>query len=595
MKSGTENLNCLILLIAIKVGYIDGIYNKALYTTMKCSKKVLLLVIIVAVSSQSSPWKRNSSGNKLPARKNTYRCSNHSKCPTWFTCDSNKTCQCGDSHDGKIVCDDEQFIAAVLDCNCVTYDETSGSTFVGSCFYNCMNVKEMKDLVYHRLPMKPEKLSNESVCSHFHKTGLLCGDCEERHSPLVFSYNLSCVECPDGHKNWWKFILAGFVPLTIFYFFVVLFNINVTSSRLHGVVWISQVFSVPIIARVVIAGVAEGNPGVIITAKVFLTFYSFWNLDLFYPVLPDLCLNVTTLQAFALEYLIALYPFVLILLTYFIIELHDRKCAFIVTVWKPFHKVLTMIKTTWDVHTSIIDSFTTFFLLSYMKILSVTTNLLVPTQIYKLSSNTSTFGLYYSPSVEYFGDEHLPFAVLAILMLILFVLVPIVVSFLYTFRFFQKFLSIFPFNWHFLHAFMDSFQGSYKDGTEPGTLDCRWFSTTILFGRILLFIVFAVTLSRISIIYIVIILVIFLILQINIQPFKKVTAHFPLIDPIFLILLSLACTAFLGGSIANMNNYYSYNIMKTLLTSTVFIPFIYISILIGSWLFSRRRWINKDS
>ena len=547
--------------------------------------------MITAVSSQSSQWKEDCRENKLPAGKNTNTCSNHSKCPTWFTCTSNRTCQCGNSHDGKIVCDDKWFIAAVLDCNCVTYDETSGSTFVGSCFYNCLN---LKDSVYHRLPITPKQLINKSVCSHLHRTGLLCGDCEEGHSPFVFSYNLSCVKCPDGHKNWWKLILAGFVPLTFFYFFVVLFNINVTSSRLHGVVWISQIFSVPIIARIVIAGVAEGNPGVLITAKVLLTFYSFWNLDLFRSVLPDICLNVTTLQAFALEYLIALYPFVLILLTYFIIELHDRKCIFIVTIWKPFHKVLTMIKTTWDVRTSIIDSFTTFFLLSYTKILSVTTNLLAPTQIYKLGSNTSTFGLYYSPSVEYFGDEHLPFAVLAILMLILFVLVPTVVSFLYTFRFFQKFLSIFPFNWHFLHAFMDSFQGSYKDGTEPGTLDCRWFSTFILFGRILLIIVFAVTLSMISVIYILIILVMFLILQINIQPFKKVTAHFPLIDPIFLIFLSLASTAFLGGSIANMNNYYTY-IMKTLLTSTAFIPFIYISILIGSWLFSRRRWINKDS
>ena len=31
--------------------------------------------------------------------------------------------------------------------------------------------------------------------------------------------------------------MVAFVPLTLFYFFVVLFNINVTSSRLHGVVW----------------------------------------------------------------------------------------------------------------------------------------------------------------------------------------------------------------------------------------------------------------------------------------------------------------------------------------------------------------------
>ena len=72
-------------------------------------------------------------------------------------------------------------------------------------------------------------LLNTSFCSYFNRTGLICGDCEEGHSPFVLSYNLSCVRCPEGHKNCWKFILVAFGPLTFFYFFVVPFNINVTS------------------------------------------------------------------------------------------------------------------------------------------------------------------------------------------------------------------------------------------------------------------------------------------------------------------------------------------------------------------------------
>ena len=99
--------------------------------------------------------------------------------------------------------------------------------------------------------------------------------------------------------------------------------------------------------------------------KVILVFYSFWNLDPFRSVLPDICLDVTTVQALALDYLLALYPFVLILVSYFIIELCDRKCACIVTLWKPLHKVL---KTFRNVRTSVIDSFATFFLLSYQNL-----------------------------------------------------------------------------------------------------------------------------------------------------------------------------------------------------------------------------------
>ena len=115
--------------------------------------------------------------------------------------------------------------------------------------------------------------------------------------------------------------MVAFVPLTFFYFFVVVFNINVTSSRLHEVVWLSQALCAPAFVRVV--GV-QCNPKALIVAKVFITLYSYWNLDILRIVLPNVCLNVSTLQALAMDYLVALYPYVLILLSYFAIELYDR-------------------------------------------------------------------------------------------------------------------------------------------------------------------------------------------------------------------------------------------------------------------------------
>ena len=137
--------------------------------------------------------------------------------------DANReVCRCGDSHGYAVVCDEEKLVSAVLDCHCVTYDEQTGSTYLGSCFYNCnyYNTNTRVDQVYFNLPKLPESLNkmNDSSCTRFYRTGLLCGDCKDGHSPLVFSYNLTCVKCPDGHKNWWNFILVAFVPLTFFYF-----------------------------------------------------------------------------------------------------------------------------------------------------------------------------------------------------------------------------------------------------------------------------------------------------------------------------------------------------------------------------------------
>jgi hypothetical protein len=154
-----------------------------------------------------------------------------------------------------------------------------------------------------------------------------------------------------------------------------------TSSRLYGVVWYSQFMSSPAFIRIILLNFSKDMKHLAV-AKVGFAFYSVWNLDIFRSILPNICLNVTTLQALTLEYLIAFYPFVLILISYVLIVLYDKRVPVIVTIWKPFNKVLTTFRKSWDIRTSVLDSFATFFLLSYNKILSVTADILIPTQIF---------------------------------------------------------------------------------------------------------------------------------------------------------------------------------------------------------------------
>ena len=161
------------------------------------------------------------------------------------------------------------------------------------------------------------------------------------------------------------------------------------------------------------------------------------------------------------------------------------------------------------------------------------------------------FGLYYSPSVSYFGDQHLPYAILAIIITTLFVSIPIIILIFYPYQFFQKFLSLLPINWRFLHAFVDSFQGCYKDGTEPGTFDCCWFSATMLLIRLLLLIIYGFTLSITYFVYGLITILILLIAMINIQPFKKTALHYHLFDVIFTFLL---CFAYWGEDLPPLKN-----------------------------------------
>ena len=113
-------------------------------------------------------------------------CSDDSMCPTWFTCDtSQKSCSCGRQWKGAIKCVNDRKISGVHNGYCVTYDDNTNSTYMGSCPYNYPN-----DTTYKPLSVNPKQLNN--CCTQFHRKGLLCGDCEDGYSPFVL-YTTSVV------------------------------------------------------------------------------------------------------------------------------------------------------------------------------------------------------------------------------------------------------------------------------------------------------------------------------------------------------------------------------------------------------------------
>lgn len=272
-------------------------------------------------------------------------CTSDSDCPTWYFCDNaTKQCKCGKTYHGMMKCNNlkENGAAYILNCYCVTqYNEESNSSQAGLCFYNCDSDHQMtmNDKVYHLLPMmNPAKDLNSAMCGRFNGTGVLCGKCNEGLYPFVLSYNFTCVECPDGHKNQWKFIPVGFVSLTFFY-------INITSSHLRGVVLLdySQVFSVPQMARIIVLTI-EYQHKVLKAMKAVYPFYTFWNLDFFHSIIPDICLKVSTMEALALDYAVAVYPIILIIISYVLIELYDHNILCVVYLWKPFYWILSFFR-----------------------------------------------------------------------------------------------------------------------------------------------------------------------------------------------------------------------------------------------------------
>ena len=185
---------------------------------------------------------------------------------------------------------------------------------------------------------------------------------------------------------------------------------------------------------------------------------------------------MTILQVLALDYLIALYPMILLLLTYFAVRLHSRDFKPLTLLWKLFSHIFRSVRNMLHLKHSLVDSFAAIFLLSTVKFQSVTFDLLVPTRIYYMNrSSDGKLYLFLAGDVEYFGPQHLPYAIAAIVVFITAVIIPALLMFLYPCGCCQKLLDKTHCNSVYLHTFMDVFQGNYKDGTN-NTQNYRLFA-----------------------------------------------------------------------------------------------------------------------
>ena len=509
-------------------------------------------------------------------------------CPLGYYC-RNGTCQCLAAPRGIVSCsEDGLYKYAVLYCYCVTYNLEESLVQAGKCIFNCVN--NTKDNVGELLPQNGVIL-NKTMCADMNRTGTLCGRCQDNHYPLAYSFSLACVQCHHLDWNWTRYIMAAYLPLTLFYLIVLFFKVNVVSGHLHHVVFFSQAMSIPALSRIVYQSVQK-QPAYLLSTKVLLSLYGIWNLDFFRPFYSDLCLKIGILPTLALDYVIAVYPLLLMIITYLLIVLYDRNYRVVSMLFRPFLALFSLFKKNWDIRTSVIDAFTSFFLLSNVKFLSVSFDLLVPTKVYYLHGDhyNSTWALYYAGDIEYFGKEHLPYGILAILVSFIFLILPVAILALYQFGFFQKFLNVFPFRWYILHTFVDSFQGWYKDGTEPGTRDYRYFSISYILLRYIGFLLYGITLDGTYFPLGGLIGLLFTLVLVLTQPYKKAVSHYIKTNRAFLILYAMIYLAILGTSLAHLSDYNFIKFFYVVAIAFSLFPLLCILVLMLHCVFSRRRF-----
>ena len=514
---------------------------------------MLFLSLTIILQSLFTTCATNQNSLSLAVYQTAQPEQSNSSCTPWkYDKYHNSSCSCGVGLEGVVRCSDTQSSVFLVFCHCMSYSDRNNSMLVvGSCMYLCSDHYETR---------VSEHTDLNDLCNLYvrqNRRGQMCGSCHDYHSPSPYSYLQRCAPCSDYRYNWIKYVLIAFLPLTIFYLFVVIFKFNaVLSPAMNGFIFFSQIVSSPALMSITSNYTYswDGEFGgysldLKLVQQVTSTVYGVWNLDFFRMVYEPFCLhpNLSILQILSLDYLVAVYPLFLVCLTYLLIQLHGR-FQVVKYLWKPMAWLYGRFNHQWKASNSLIEAFGAFFLLSYVKITNTSFNLLMPTRLHNASGHIVGMYAYYNGSLEYFGHDHLPYAVLAIFMFTTFNLMPLLLLCLYPCRCFQSCLNCCHLNSQVLRTFIDAFQGCYK--FEP--YDCRYWAAFYLFLRILILAFFGLTHSMFFPVVMGIALISAIVLTVVVRPYRQ--NIYNAIDVIFFLAIVQICFSGAASSLTDFIN-----------------------------------------
>ena len=220
-----------------------------------------------------------------------------------------------------INCEEELVMAGV----CLTrLANNSGLVAYGKCPYVAFRRMQILhgNLFYH-IDFETSTLTEE-ICGPLNRKGLLCSECYEGYGPAVYAFGNKCVKCHGSvYGRCALYLFVTLLPITVFYFIIIIFNINAAAPPLTAFVLYCQIFVT--INQIYMPKQHDltsyyNRP----TFLIALTLSGLWNLDFGRYILPPFCVSerLTTHDALLLDYVIGFYPVFLIFVSYVLIKLH---------------------------------------------------------------------------------------------------------------------------------------------------------------------------------------------------------------------------------------------------------------------------------
>ena len=511
----------------------------------------------------------------------------NSDCPLWtYRKTPTSKCECGTTANGLIECDLETRTLRLQVCACLTHNSSTNTSIAGFCIYSCAADLYRADHVVHITTN-----TSDNTCK-FNRAGPLCSKCIDNHGIPLYTYTFDCVKCSKFRiMKLVKYLSKSLLPPTILFLAMIVVHIHVLQPPMGVFVLAAQVISTPIVLQSALNVENNNSRKQLLTFSA--TFYGIWNLDFFKAIYTPECVNpdITTLQAYTIEGLVGLYPIALSALLYIFVTVRSRgyRLAFII------HYIASRFRGTFNLKESIVGTFTTLFLLSYMKIGFAAFYVLSPTQVWSPNGHYY-WAVYVEPSMPYFRSSHAVYGCITIVLALILVVFPILLLLFYPHQWCQRFLNYCKLKSIALNMVVDVFQGCYKDGTN-GTRDYRYFAAFQLMLRLFLPLVFFSSKeSNFSIFISSIVLGAYITAFVIARPYK-VSVYNNTDVPILMTVLCLTVTQ--NASILFQAYGYKHHlyIINIIFVSGFFIPLVYLAV--WSFIYAKsvvihRGWCKKS-
>ena len=355
------------------------------------------------------------------------------QCPPGFVTDRNTKkgieCACSASvadkhYFGILQCELHSYQAYLIHGYWIGYDSEKGSESTlrsaycprGFCTRKKANETEIL------LPTKPSRDAvNDVVCGEY-RQGKLCGSCSSNMSVYYHSHSYYCWRNDRCRLGPLLYFVSETIPVTILFMIVLFFNMKLTSGALNGFIFFIQFIDTMLI---------DAN-GFIATHDVLDTFmsiylftYRMFNLNFFTIDKFSFCLwqGANTLDIISFKYLTILYSITLVIITVLLKKCGKRK--YLVHCRRQNLRGSESSKS--SVKSTMIHGFSAFFVMCYSQCAKVTLFILTPGRVHsigRLYSNTITSVVFYHGDFKYFGDDHIKYAIPALMFAIALVLIP---------------------------------------------------------------------------------------------------------------------------------------------------------------------------